>query len=79
MKSLICLALMLGALTACSAVPFSPQDKKTITAIQPKLPVVPVSIQRQAAQEMKAGTCPAENKIINACLSVVDQARIGQK
>ena len=79
MKSLICLALTLGALTGCSAVPFSPQDKKTITAIQPKLPVVPVSIQRQAAQEMKAGTCPAEAKIINACLSVVDQARIGQK
>lgn len=79
MKLSICLALMLAALTACSAVPFSPQDKKTITAIEPTLPIVPAAVQKQAAQEMKAGVAPALNKVVNACLVVVDQARIGQK
>jgi hypothetical protein len=45
----------------------------------PIVPVVPAAVQKQAAVEMKAGQCPAEAKIINACLGVVDQARIGQK
>jgi hypothetical protein len=78
MKLFASLLLTLVALTACSAVPFSPQDKKTITAIMPVVPVVPAAVQKQAAVEMKAGQCPSENKIINACLSVVDQARISK-
>lgn len=79
MKLSICLALTLVALTGCSVAPFSPQDNKTITTIEPTLPVIQIAVQREAAIEMASDVAPAENQIINACLAVVDQANILSK
>ncbi len=74
MRYAISLALTLGLLTACSAVPFN-ATQKTVAQLAPDVPAISMKIQKQAAAEMKAGKSPAENVILNACLITRDEAR----
>lgn len=75
MKFLLRIILILLVLGGCSQAPIN-ANKRTLAALAPEVPPIPKNIQKEAAGEILAKTCPALNQIINLCLVTRDQARL---
>ncbi len=65
--------LIILLLAGCAPVLFNPQ---AVRQLAPDVPAIPKQTQKQAAQEIITGQCPALNAVVDSCLLTRDQARI---